>query len=260
MPLYKFKITLKKDNCRPQGGRWRRVVVPANFSLLELHVVIQVVFGWENNHLHLFMRSGKRGSHFLDFVMYKVKDHEDDEPTPDTKEERIYKLSDVFNHQLSSMEYGYDLNVSIEEEAVWEHEIKFEGVVDADPMLNYPACIQGKWANRMEDHQDENEGGTLRPEFAGKDFNLQETQQKLQSVFGGKWPLKVDNKTLPQCYLCAYQHCSKCNGKCCDYCIKADIVNNPDLVARKEVEEEAEFEQKVEDVKMYLRAFFGWEG
>lgn len=34
---------------------WRRVRVPARMSLSELHDVLQVVMGWEDRHLHLFL-------------------------------------------------------------------------------------------------------------------------------------------------------------------------------------------------------------
>ena len=33
---------------------WRRLLVPADFLLAELHVVIQVAFGWHGYHMHVF--------------------------------------------------------------------------------------------------------------------------------------------------------------------------------------------------------------
>jgi len=33
---------------------WRRVLVPASFTLRELHGVIQVIMGWEGIHLYVF--------------------------------------------------------------------------------------------------------------------------------------------------------------------------------------------------------------
>ena len=33
---------------------WRRMLVPAAFTLRELHGVIQVAMGWESLHLYLF--------------------------------------------------------------------------------------------------------------------------------------------------------------------------------------------------------------
>jgi hypothetical protein len=39
---------------------WRRVLVPASFTLRELHGVIQVAMGWESLHLYYFHIRGGR--------------------------------------------------------------------------------------------------------------------------------------------------------------------------------------------------------
>src|SRR3954454_12996802 len=42
---------------------WRRVLVPASFTLRELHGVIQVTMGWEGIHLYVFrLRAARYGS------------------------------------------------------------------------------------------------------------------------------------------------------------------------------------------------------
>jgi hypothetical protein len=42
---------------------WRRVLVPASFSLRELHGVIQVAMGWDGIHLYVFrLRAARYGS------------------------------------------------------------------------------------------------------------------------------------------------------------------------------------------------------
>lgn len=33
---------------------WRRVVIPDKITFAELHEIIQVLFGWEDEHLHEF--------------------------------------------------------------------------------------------------------------------------------------------------------------------------------------------------------------
>ena len=37
--LYHLKITVFDYHCGDKDGRWRRVIVPANFSLYGLHIV-----------------------------------------------------------------------------------------------------------------------------------------------------------------------------------------------------------------------------
>ena len=192
--------------------------------------MIQLVFGWENYHLHHFMCHGGRGRRRMqEYVEYKII-HEYDEPYifQECKEERLYKLSDVFSEENPLLEYEYDFG------ACWEHEVKFEGVVEGNPDLEYPACVEGKWANRREDHQDEDEDGDLLPGYEGKQFNRQEAQHELRRVFAGKWPLKVNNTTLPKCCLCAFHLCSACNGRCCKFCLKAEILRGSAPVSNRE--------------------------
>jgi len=33
---------------------WRRIVVPADYNLYQLHMAVQGAFGWENSHLFQF--------------------------------------------------------------------------------------------------------------------------------------------------------------------------------------------------------------
>ena len=53
--LYELKITLFDDQCTDEEGRWRRVIVPANFSLYGLHIIIQEIFGWRSYDMHNFL-------------------------------------------------------------------------------------------------------------------------------------------------------------------------------------------------------------
>jgi len=48
--VYQLKIALV--GVRPQI--WRRVQVPADIALDELHLVLQAAMGWTNSHLHSF--------------------------------------------------------------------------------------------------------------------------------------------------------------------------------------------------------------
>ena len=48
--VYQLRIELKDS--KPKI--WRRIQVPVQFTFGQLHDVIQVAFGWENQHLHQF--------------------------------------------------------------------------------------------------------------------------------------------------------------------------------------------------------------
>jgi hypothetical protein len=61
------------DRIEPQI--WRRLVVPLDFNLRELHLVLQAAFGWMNAHLHEFEIGG------LNFADELAQgEREDDDP------------------------------------------------------------------------------------------------------------------------------------------------------------------------------------
>lgn len=54
-PMYQLKITLR-DSKPPI---WRRVLVPKQITLNVLHQVIQLAFGWNDEHLYMFEKGRK---------------------------------------------------------------------------------------------------------------------------------------------------------------------------------------------------------
>lgn len=55
MKIYTIKIALR----RVSPMVWRRLQIPGNTSLADLHQIIQIVNGWENEYLHQFHIYGK---------------------------------------------------------------------------------------------------------------------------------------------------------------------------------------------------------
>jgi hypothetical protein len=53
--IYQLKVTLLGTN----PPIWRRLLVPANMTLAQLHDVLQAAMGWEDGHMHEFS-SGRR--------------------------------------------------------------------------------------------------------------------------------------------------------------------------------------------------------
>ena len=87
---------------------WRTFAVPAAIGLEQLHIVIQVVMGWTNSHLHEY-RQGRR--HFAP-------------PHPDGGEfagpvldEADYLLCELLKRPKQSLVYAYDVGDG------WEHVI-----------------------------------------------------------------------------------------------------------------------------------------
>ncbi|MCM1009167.1 MAG: plasmid pRiA4b ORF-3 family protein [Ruminococcus flavefaciens] len=52
MKNYILKISLDDTNI------WRKIALPQGFSFSQLHDVIQILFGWEDYHLHEFRTAG----------------------------------------------------------------------------------------------------------------------------------------------------------------------------------------------------------
>jgi hypothetical protein len=50
MKIYQIRIELTRFNPKI----WRRLLIPSNLLLSDLHKVIQTSMGWTNSHLHQF--------------------------------------------------------------------------------------------------------------------------------------------------------------------------------------------------------------
>ncbi|MEO5580146.1 MAG: plasmid pRiA4b ORF-3 family protein [Gemmatimonadaceae bacterium] len=128
-PVYKLKVTLR--GIRP--AIWRRLEVPADLSLLELHRVLQEAMGWSESHLHQFLHRG---------IHYGAPDYEYGTPV---KSERRTRLSDLLGRVRDRLIYEYDFGDS------WEHDVVLESISEAEPGLRYPRVIAGKRACPPED-------------------------------------------------------------------------------------------------------------
>jgi Plasmid pRiA4b ORF-3-like protein len=101
---------------------WRRVLLPVTASLGDLHNVIQVLYGWDGDHLHIFSVGNKRYSDWS----YNL------EATLDEDELRV---RDALPSGIKKIMYEYDLGES------WEHEITLEKILPREPGRQYPVCL-----------------------------------------------------------------------------------------------------------------------
>lgn len=112
---------------------WRRVLVPGDITLAELHDVIQAAFGWWNYHLHEFEFGRTR---------YGVPSDDDWGDSP--KDERTVRLSTVAK-EGSTFRYTYDFGDD------WRHKITVEKVTPLTSDTIAPALIDGRRACPPED-------------------------------------------------------------------------------------------------------------
>ncbi len=131
--IYQIKVTLL--GTRPPI--WRRLLVPADFTLEKLHDVLQAAMGWENCHMHDFRVGSQRFG--------KPIPGEDLEDGPVTASESTTRLLDVLRKVGAKAVYTYDFGDG------WEHGIVLEKMLTPEAGRDYPACIDGKRHGPPED-------------------------------------------------------------------------------------------------------------
>jgi hypothetical protein len=132
--VVQLKVTLR--GARPPI--WRRVQVPATFSLEKLHYVLQAVMGWEDCHLHQYCVGG---------VYYSglAPDGTDVDWDDEMMDEREVTLGDLIKRKDQKLLDEYDMGDG------WEHEILVEQLLDPEEGVLYPVCTAGRRACPPED-------------------------------------------------------------------------------------------------------------
>ncbi len=129
-----FKVALRY--IRPPI--WRRVVLPDNLTLADLHGVIQVSMGWCNCHMHAFRIGGVEYTSASACAM-------DDLDELEMQNEDTVLLRQVVKRARQNFSYEYDFGDS------WVHEITVEKMLPIEPDTVYPLCLAGKRACPPED-------------------------------------------------------------------------------------------------------------
>ena len=124
-PVYQLRITLMGTEPRI----WRQFQV-RDSTLAELHPVLQVVMGWEDDHLHMFDFRDRQFS-----APYPRSDFED--------ESTVTFMGLLGKKKLFG--YEYDFGDS------WAHRIEVEKKLEAEPGVTYPRCVAGERACPPED-------------------------------------------------------------------------------------------------------------
>ena len=130
--IYQFKVTLKESH----PPIWRRIQV-RDCTLGELHEVLQIVMGWEDCHLHQFIVRGE---------YYGRPDPEDLHWDMEMEDEEKISISKIAKTgRKVRFIYEYDFGDS------WQHEILLEKILEPEPNVAYPRCIEGARACPPED-------------------------------------------------------------------------------------------------------------
>ena len=132
---YRLRVALK--DIKPPI--WRRIRVPGDFTLADLHYVLQTAMGWYNCHLHEFQIGG---------ICYSDPEF-DVHGELGAKDEGEYTLDEVIQRENMKFRYSYDFGDD------WQHVITVEKIIpenELDPEdLGQPVCLKGKRACPPED-------------------------------------------------------------------------------------------------------------
>ena len=161
--VYVIRVTL--NGSKPPI--WRKLAVPSNIVLGELHEVIQIAMGWTNSHLHQFRLRDKGlkpsphemarrfqqdewAEEFLGRMRgercFVTKVTPWGEPTDmEGEDEEDFTLGQLCPKVKSKLIYEYDFGDG------WEHTIEVQKIIEPEPGVEYPVCLVGKKACPPED-------------------------------------------------------------------------------------------------------------
>lgn len=104
---------------------WRRLLVPGDYSIADLHFILQIAFDWDDWNLHRFFIYGK------DYGIYHSGGMSfSDDPYQ-------VKLADFKFRKGEKFLYEYDFFNG------WRHLLRIEGILSVDPKKKYPLCTSG---------------------------------------------------------------------------------------------------------------------
>jgi hypothetical protein len=105
---------------------WRRLLVRSDSTLAQLHEVLQIAFGWDDEHLNRFEIRGREYAVYRDGAgMIGI-------------DATHVRLCDLKLRRLERCVYEYDLGDS------WIHDLRLETTLPVNPKDIYPLCVAGK--------------------------------------------------------------------------------------------------------------------
>jgi Plasmid pRiA4b ORF-3-like protein len=128
--IYQIKVTLLWSS----PPIWRRLLVPSDITLSDLHNLLQRVMGWDDFHLHEFHCRGQ---------CYGPTDPE--QGGPHKIDERKTRLNQLLVRAGAKITYTYDFGDD------WKHAVVLEKCLPVDPHATYPECTGGARASPPED-------------------------------------------------------------------------------------------------------------
>lgn len=134
-----YSVTVRADLDEAEPPIWRRVELPSTLHLDELHLLLQVLFGWEDCHLHRFTQGESAYDQQSELFLcpFDVEEGEEDGvPASDVRLDEV--LAEVGDALLYAYDYGDG----------WEVRLVVEQV---DGPVDQVRCIDGHGVAPPED-------------------------------------------------------------------------------------------------------------
>ena len=131
--IFQLKVTLKDSN----PPIWRKVQVPSDMTLSQLHDTLQIAVGWGDCYLHQFIVGTTRYSSD-ELVAF----HEGHLP------ETACALNQIATGKGYTFTYDYGLNTAAP--TVWVYTIVIEKILIPNLERSYPRCLSGQRACPVE--------------------------------------------------------------------------------------------------------------
>lgn len=154
---------------------WRRLIVPLNTTLAELHHILQAAMGWTDSHLHEFDIGGLR---YGDPDMLNEDRFEDDAQAFDAAQVR---LKDFSRKPGTAFTYIYDFGDN------WRHTITLEKLVAITPAPKTATCVAGARCCPPEDVGSTSGYEEFLRVLSSTDPEDREEQRHLKRWSGGKF-------------------------------------------------------------------------
>jgi hypothetical protein len=107
---------------------WRRIQLWGDAKLPRVHFIFQLVFNWENYHLHEF-RVGSR--------VYAEPDPDDALLGRQVLDEHLVQINHLLPHVGDELTYVYDFGDN------WHHRVLLEAILLPEADTFYPRCLAG---------------------------------------------------------------------------------------------------------------------
>jgi hypothetical protein len=204
-----FQLKIVLDGSKPPI--WRRVLIPADLKLPDLHGVIQLAMGWNNEHLYHFMV----GTRSKGLRFYGDPDLLDIDLMQEAEGKFINDLNVPIDHLLVNrkdwIRYEYDFGDG------WIHRLTLEDIlVQPLQLARIPRCVTGQRACPPEDiggqfgyeraleivanpaHPEHQEMMAWIGPFDPNRFDLEAVNADLSEAFTDKSQAQTEEETKPE--------------------------------------------------------------